>query len=75
MPCAPLEFDECCIRKVFRNQMTRHVPPAQASPEQIVFRAKVIHPLLAFAGDPVLCLFRIGLIVGYDELVVPAHAG
>ena len=73
MPCAPLEFDECCIREVFRNHMTRHVPPAQASPEQIVLRAEVIHPPLVFAGDPLLCLFRIGLIVGYDELDVPAQ--
>jgi hypothetical protein len=51
VPCAPLEFDECSIREVFRNHMTRHVPPAQASPEQIVLRAEVIHPPLAFAGD------------------------
>ena len=71
MPCASLKFDECSIREVFRNHMTRHVPPAQASPEQIALRAEVIHPPLAFAGDPVLCLFRIGLIVGYDELDVP----
>ena len=28
VPCAPLEFDECCICKVFRNHMTRHVSPA-----------------------------------------------
>ena len=47
--------------------------PAQASPEQIVLRAEVIHPPLAFAGDPLLCLFRIGLIVGYNELDVPAQ--
>ena len=73
VPCAPLEFDECCIREVFRNHVTRHVPPAQASPEQIVLRAEVIHPPLAFAGDPLLCLFRIGLIVGYDELDVPVR--
>ncbi len=72
MPCAPLEFDECCIREVFRNHMTRHVPPAQASSEQIMFRAEVIHPPLAFAGDALLGLFCIGLIVGYDELDVPA---
>ena len=72
VPCAPLELDECCIREVFRNHMTRHVPPAQASPEQIVLRAEVIHQPLAFAGDSLLCLFRIGLIVGYDELDVPA---
>jgi hypothetical protein len=72
VPCVPSEFDECSIREVFRNHMTRHVPPAQASPEQIVLRAEVIHPPLAFAGDPVLCLFRIGLIVGYDELDVAA---
>ena len=38
MPCVPLEFDECSIRKVFRNHMARHVPPAQTSPEQIVLR-------------------------------------
>ena len=73
MPCAPLKFDECSIREVFRNHMTRHVPLAQASPEQIVLRAEVIHPPLAFAGDSLLCLFRIGLIVGYDELDVPAQ--
>ena len=72
MPCAALKFDECCIREVFRNHMTRHVPPAQASLKQIVLRAEVIHPPLAFAGDPLLGLFRIGLIVGYDELDVPA---
>ncbi len=72
MPCAPLEFDECCIHEIFRNYMPRHVPPAQASPEQIVLRAQVIHPPLAFAGDPLLCLFRIRLIVCYDELDVPA---
>jgi hypothetical protein len=36
-----------------------------------VLRAEVIHQPLAFTGDPVLCLFRIGLIVGYDELDVP----
>jgi hypothetical protein len=66
-----LEFDECSIREVFRNHMAPHVPPAQASPEQIVLRAEVIHPPLAFAGDPLLCLFSIGLIVGYDELDVP----
>jgi hypothetical protein len=41
VPCAPLEFDERSIREVFRNHMTRHVPPAQASPEQIVLRAEV----------------------------------
>jgi hypothetical protein len=74
VPCAPLEFDECCIREIFLNHTTRHVPPAQASPEQIVLRAEVIHPPLAFAGDPLLCLFRIGLIVGYDELDVPAKS-
>ena len=73
MPCASLKFDEGSIREVFRNHMTRHVPPAQASPEQIVLRAEVIHPPLAFAGDPLLCLFRIGLIVGYNELDVPAQ--
>ena len=72
MPCASLEFDECSVREVFRNHVTRHVPPAQASPEQIVLRAEVIHPPLAFGGDSLLCLFRIGLIVGYDELDVPA---
>jgi len=38
-----------------------------------VLRAEVIHPPLAFAGDPLLGLFRIGLIVGYDELDVPAN--
>jgi hypothetical protein len=32
--------------------------------------ARGIHPPLAFAGDPLLCLFRIGLIVGCDELDV-----
>ena len=72
MPCASLEFDECSIRKVLRNHMTRHVPPAQASPEQIALRAKVIHQPLALAGDSLLCLFGIGLIVGYNELDVPA---
>ena len=72
MPCAPLKFDECSVREVFRNDMTRHVPPAQASLEQIVLRAEIIHPPSAFAGDAVLCLFCIGLIVGYDELDVPA---
>ena len=50
--------------------MVRHVPRAQASPEEIVLRAEVIHPPLAFTGDPLLCLFRIGLIVRYDELDV-----
>ena len=35
MPCAPLEVDERSIREILRNHMTRHVPPAQASPEQI----------------------------------------
>ena len=73
MPSAPSEFDECSIREVFRNHMTRHVPPAQASPEQIVLRAEVIHLPLAFAGDPLLCLFPIGLIVGYDELDVSSN--
>jgi hypothetical protein len=51
VPCAPSEFDEYSIREVFRNHMTRHVPPAQASPEQIVLRAEVFRPPLAFAGD------------------------
>jgi len=73
VPCAPLEFGECSIREVFRNHMTRHVPPAQASSEQVVLRAEVIHPPLAFAGDPVLCLICIGMIVGYHELDVPAE--
>jgi len=41
VPCAPLEVDERSIREILRNHMTRHVPPAQASPEQIVFRAEV----------------------------------
>src|ERR1039458_4111313 len=54
VPCAPLEFDESCIREVFCNHMTRHVPPAQVSSEQIVLRTEVIHPPLAFAGDPLL---------------------
>lgn len=72
MPCAPLKFDEGSIREAFRNHMTRYVPPAQASLEQIALRAEVIHQPLAFAGDPLLCLSRIGLIVGYDELDVPA---
>ncbi len=57
---------------VFRNQMTRPVPPARASPEQIVLRAEVIYQPLAFTRDSLLCLFRIGLIVGYNELDVPA---
>ena len=72
MPCAPLEFDESCIREVFCNHMTRHVPPAQVSSEQIVLRTEVVHPPLAFAGDSLLCLFCIGLILSYDELDVPA---
>ena len=72
MPCAPLEFDECSVRQVFRNHMTRHMPPAQASPEQIVLGAKVIHQPLAFAGDSLLCRCGIGLIVGNDELDMPA---
>src|SRR6202140_5576145 len=73
VPCAPLEFDEGSIREVFRNHMTRHVPPAQAPPKQIVLPPEVIHPPLAFAGDPLLCLFRIRLVVGYNELIVPSH--
>ena len=73
VPRAPLEFDKCPIREVFRNHVTRHVPPAQASPEQIVFRPKVIHPPLTLAGDSLLCLFCIGLIVGYHELDVPSE--
>src|SRR5690349_16108137 len=73
VPCAPLEFDKRSIREVLRNQMMRHVPPAQTSPEQIVLRAEVIHQPLAFTGDALLCLIRIGLIVGYDELDVPAE--
>ena len=73
MPCAPLEFDKRSLREVFLNHVARHVPPAQASPEQIVLRAEVIHPPLAFTGDPLLCLFRIGLIVGHDKLDVPAE--
>jgi hypothetical protein len=52
--------------------MKRHVAPAQASLEQIVLCAEVIHPPLALAGDPLLGFFRIGLIVGDDELNVPA---
>jgi hypothetical protein len=28
VPCAPLEFDKCSVREVFRNHMMRHVPPA-----------------------------------------------
>lgn len=72
VPCATLEFDKCSIREVNRHHMMRHVPPAQASPEQIVLRAEVIHPPLAFTDDPLLCLFRIGLIVRDDELDVPA---
>ncbi len=72
MPGAPPELDQCFIREVFRNHMTRHVPPAQASLEQIVLRAQVVHLPLAFAGDPLLCLLRIGLIVGHDELDVPS---
>ena len=72
MPRAPFELDECSIREVSRNRMMRHLPPAQTSPEQIVLRPEVIHPPLAFAGDPLLCLFRVGLIVGYDELYVTA---
>jgi hypothetical protein len=54
VPCAPLGFDEYCIREVFRNHTTRHVPPAQASPEQIVLRAEVIHPPLAFGRPPIV---------------------
>lgn len=70
VPCAPLEFDKRSLREVFLNHVARHVPPAQASPEQIVLRAEVIHPPLPFTGNPLLRLFRIGLIVGYDELNV-----
>ena len=47
--------------------------PAQPSPQQIVLRAEVMRPPLALAGDPALHLLRIGLIVGYDELGVPAN--
>lgn len=72
VPCAPLESDKFSIREVFRNHMKRHVPPAQASPNQIVLCAEVIHSPLAFTRDTLLCLFRIGLIVRYDELDVPA---
>src|SRR3984885_8432645 len=68
VPCAPLESDECSVSEVFRDHMTRHVSPAQASPEQIVLRAEVIPPPLAFAGNPLLCPFCIGLVVGHDEL-------
>lgn len=73
VPCAPLELDERSLREVFLDHMARHVPPAQASPEQVVLRAEVIHPPLAFAGDSLLGLFRIGLIVGDDELDVSAE--
>src|SRR5690606_29032333 len=72
VPCAPLEFDECPIREVFGNHGTWHVPPAQPLPEQIVLRAEVVDMPLAFAGDPAPRLFRIGLVVGYDELDVPS---
>jgi hypothetical protein len=72
VPCAPSEFDKCSLREIFLDHMARHVPPAQASPEQIMLCAEVIHPPLAFTGDTLLRLFRIGLIVGYDELDVPA---
>ena len=60
MPCAPLDLDECSVREVVPNHMTRHVPPAQASPEQIVLCAEVIHPPLAFASYPLLGLFPSG---------------
>jgi len=72
VPCAPFKFDERSFRDIFGNHMTRHVPPAQASLKQIVLCAQVIHPPLAFAGDALLRLFGIGLIVGYDKLDVPA---
>ncbi len=72
MPRAPLEFDKRSCREVFRHQMKRHVPPAQASSEQIVLRAEIVHEPLALTGDTLLSLFGIGLIVGYDELDVPA---
>jgi hypothetical protein len=73
VPCAPLEFDKRSLREVFIDHMARHVAPAQASPEQIVLRAEVVHPPLASTGDALLGLFRIGLIVRYDKLDVPAE--
>jgi hypothetical protein len=72
VPCVPLKFDKRSLREVFINHMAWHVAPAQASLEEIVLRAEVIHPPLAFTGDPLLCLFRIGLIVRYNKLDVPA---
>jgi hypothetical protein len=71
VPWSPREFDACSIREVFRDHMARHVPPARASPEKIVLRAELICPSLAFAGDPVPCLRRIGPIVGHHQLDVP----
>ena len=52
--------------------MARHVPPSTSLPEQIVLRSEVIDSPLAFARDSLLCLFRVGLIVGYDEPNVQA---
>ena len=72
VPCAPFKFDKCSIREVVVNQMMRHVSPAQTSSQQIVFRAQVVHQPLAFTGNTLLGLFRIRLIVCYDELDVPA---
>ena len=73
MPRTPLELDERALREVRVDHMARHAPPAQAPPEQVVLRAEIVHPPLALTGDPLLGLFRIGLIVGDDELDVPAH--
>ena len=73
MPRAPLEFHECSLHEIFLNYMAWHVPPAQASPEQIMFGSEVVHPPLALTGNPLLGLFRIGLIIGDDELDVPAE--
>lgn len=73
VPCAPLEFDKRSLFEVFGNQMMWHVSPAQASLQQIVLRAQVVHEPLAFTGYPLLGPFRIGLIVGDDQLNVPAE--
>jgi len=71
MSMRALKFDECSIREVFRNHMPRHVP--QHSPLSSRASRRGHSPPLAFAGGPPVVSFPHRLIVGYDELDVPAN--
>jgi hypothetical protein len=73
MPGAPFEFDELSACEVLRDEMCRHVTPAQAGFEEVVFCAHIVEKPLTPPRHIDLSFLRFGLVVSYDKLNMSAE--